>query len=393
MPSPGLGLYVHWPFCRHRCGYCAFAVTTRGHGDPQRHENYGRSVVQELERRLERQAFDPSTLYIGGGSPSRHHPEAMESWFEDLKRTLNPSELQESTFELNPEDVNEQPLWGELLHRLGFTRLSLGVQTLNPEGLKVLEREVSATSIEDSLLHLRQDFGGPLSVDFILAWPGEEVHHVDRDLDFIARHRPEHISAYLLNLEPGTRLTRDVNQGKWKSMDADQEGRLWEHFRKGLKDLGYDAYEISSFALDPIHHSRHNVNTWRGAPYLGIGSGAVSRVGSCRWTNLRNTERYLQSMAAGQWPVESAEWVGGAIAWQEQLLLQGRHQDGIDLDELEAHFNAELPSGFYDNLRTGVDQGDLKWEDRRLAFSEAGWSRFDGWVSHWMVLLDDLPLG
>jgi oxygen-independent coproporphyrinogen III oxidase len=384
------GLYIHIPFCRHRCGYCAFAISTLGHGDHQVQSNYLSALKSELKMRVQRHGpivFD--TLYVGGGTPSRLQPDLIE----DLGNWLQETELiksKESTFEVNPEDLLEQPNLSQTIQDAGFNRVSLGIQTLSPNGLKVLERRADPKGISDALQLLTLS-SKQLSFDFILGWPGQTIEDVENDLAFIKTHRPGHISAYILNLEPGTRLTKKVEMDISLKPDDDQTGQHWDHFRQSLINSGYLNYEISSFSL-PGLQSQHNRSTWKGNPYLGLGSGAVSRIGQTRWTNHKTPKKYLEAIANRRWPVVYAEYTGKDVAWQEALLLGCRHDEGLSLSELASYFRTPLPDILFNSIRLGVECGDLIKTPDRLCFTPRGWARFDAWISDWMLILEKLEL-
>jgi putative oxygen-independent coproporphyrinogen III oxidase len=382
-------LYVHIPFCRHRCGYCAFAVSTQGQDDRSLHQRYIQGVGKELARRLHRhQHLDVRTLYIGGGTPSRLHPDDMKLLFKTLKSEFSTWSWEEVTFELNPEDLEIYPNYPKRLQDEGVTRLSLGTQTTSAEGLKVLERKTTPDQVLKSVQSVREQFEGSLSLDLIMGWPGQTLEMLEKDdLPFLDATQPDHLSIYMLNVEPGTKLERDRRKGLIQLLDDDTSATLWERLLEHMNGQGYEHYEISNFCR-PGHASLHNTLTWRGHPYLGIGTGAVSQVGKVRWTNMATPELYLKKCDQVRWPVATAEFITDQIRWEEALLLGLRHQEGLKLNDLESLLAKPLPKTFVDSVQTGLNGGDLSLEENLLKFTQRGWSRFDAWISDWMGLLE-----
>jgi oxygen-independent coproporphyrinogen III oxidase len=306
----------------------------------------------------------------------------MGEWLSE-QDCINPKE---STFEINPEDLLDQPNLSNTVRSAGFNRISLGIQTLSPKGLKVLERQTDAIGVIEAL-SLLEFPPESLSLDFILGWPGQTQLDIEGDLQFISDFKPGHISAYLLNLEPGTRMTKKIEQNQLTLSEDDTIGQHWDFFRESLISLGYLNYEISSFSLSG-RQSQHNRSTWRGSPYLGLGSGAVSRVGKTRWTNHSKPRDYLEAINNERWPVQSAEYTGKDVAWKEALLLGCRHDEGLSLEQFASHFSNPLPDAFYASWKSAIHSGDLRSSTDRLCFQPEGWARFDAWISDWMLILD-----
>jgi putative oxygen-independent coproporphyrinogen III oxidase len=383
-------LYIHIPFCRHRCGYCAFAVSTKGQDDREVHRNYLRALEQELVRRKVKHGnhIKYRTLYIGGGTPSRLHPEECKALFEMISRHFNRNDWEEVTYEINPEDLEVFPSYPQVLQSLGVTRISLGTQTTSSAGLKILERQTDPQQVKNSVVRIRDHFHGSLSLDLIIGWPGQTLEMLEGDdFPFLRLMNPDHLSIYILNIEPGTKLERDRRKGKIKILDEDLSASLWEALLKYMQQQGYQHYEISNFCK-PGHHSLHNTLTWRGHCYLGLGVGAVSRMGKTRWTNVATPELYVRKLDSNRWPVASAEAVLGNIVWQEALLLSLRHREGLRLDQLSACFAEPLPKRFWESVALAETQGEVKIVDQVLYFTSRGWSRFDAWISDWMLILE-----
>ena len=329
------------------------------------------------------------TLYIGGGTPSRLHPEECLALFEMLAQVFPQRAWEEITYELNPEDLDIYPDYPRWLQACGVSRISLGTQTTSAQGLKVLERQTRPQQVLESVAKVRQAFKGSLSLDLIIGWPGQKVEMLTNDdLPFLSQALPDHLSIYMLNVEPGTKLERDRRQGKIELLDDDTSASIWETLLTYMEEAGFEHYEISNFCKKG-HESLHNTLTWRGHDYLGIGTGAVSRMGITRWTNVANPDVYIKKTTEGRWPVASAEAIVPEVAWKECLLLSLRHHEGLRLSSFQQRFRDPLPQKFWHSLTLGQDQGDLSLENNVLKFTPQGWSRFDAWLSDWMLILDE----
>lgn len=382
-------LYVHVPFCRHRCGYCAFVVDTRFHDDDVFKMDYVESCLLELEVQIERFGSKQlQSLYIGGGTPSRLSEQQICRLFEGIHERLPRVQFEEVTFELNPEDLVERPGLARLMEQLGVTRCSLGTQTTSAEGLRVLGRVPSAEQVRLSLENLKKHFKGSISCDLILGWPGQRLEMLlEDDLPFIKSENPDHLSIYLINIEPGTRLARDIKKGRLPTLDEEIGADLWENLTTSMNRFGYEHYEISNFCR-PNHASLHNTLTWRGEPYLGVGCGAVSRIGSERWKNRASPMGYIKDVKKHGRSEAETEFLDQSTLLEEKMLLGLRHREGLDLNELVQMLGKPLPSILQDSFAIGIDEGDLIREGSTLSFTQRGWSRFDAWVSSWMMNLD-----
>ena len=385
------GLYIHIPFCRHRCGYCAFSVSTKGFGEHEVYQNYIQSLEIELKRRCERHSLEGafSTLYIGGGTPSSLDNGSIILLFSVINRYFPDACWKEITFECNPEDIYERPDIINTLSSCGVTRLSIGIQTLSLQGLKVLERSVDPTIIYSVAEILLNNFSGSVSYDFILGWPGQSISFLENDDSTFLKEFPcDHISSYLLNYEPGTRLERDRKRGHIIAPESDDVADIWEYWQEMVKGTGMNHYEISSFCRSG-HESCHNIATWKGAEYLGVGSGAVSRVGSVRWTNVSSPLQYMRMVKENKWPVGSAEYLTSDILWQEELLLGLRHSEGIDIQNFSHRFGFDLSECLGKQFSQAGERGDLLQEASRICFTSQGWNLFDGYISDWMLAIEE----
>jgi oxygen-independent coproporphyrinogen III oxidase len=309
-------LYVHLPFCAHRCGYCDF-VTVVGRGD--QHGSYVDALLAELER--ERPVLDPhlETVFVGGGTPTFTAPRELER----ILRALPAAD--EVTVEANPETVTQE--LAALLRANGVTRVSLGAQSFQPRLLEVLERRASPEDVRHAVRTLREAGVDNVSLDLVYGIPGQSGSDLDADLADALALEPEHLSCYELEAKPGTRFTHAHGDELLRQAEA-MEG-YFEQVVDTLTAAGYRWYETANFCLTGVRdlRARHNLGYWLGRDYLGIGIGAVSTVGGVRRRNLPSLPRYVASLARGEEPARELEPIDEETRARERLLL------GLRLDE------------------------------------------------------------
>jgi oxygen-independent coproporphyrinogen-3 oxidase len=325
---PGMGhvrhLYVHVPFCAHRCGYCDF-VTVTGHDE--RHEAYVDAVLTELAGRGD-VLGDVETVYVGGGTPSRLGPGLLGQLLDALPRAAV-----ETTVECNPEGVDEA--LASVLGGRGV-RVSLGAQTFAQPLLDTLERQTSPTQVRRAVELLREARVPSLSLDLIYGIPGERESDLARDLAVLEELAPDHVSAYELEAKPGTRFA--VHHGARLEEQAELLERHMELVIDSLAYSGYDWYEIASFARAPEHQGRHNRAYWEGRDYLGLGVGAVGTVAGERRVNGPKLAAYLDDPLAAPAAIEE---ISERMRLAERLMLGLRLADGVDLAAVEPVLDAQ----------------------------------------------------
>ncbi len=357
-------LYVHIPFCRRRCGYCSFAAVTVS--EPPE-EAWLAAVKSEfrLRRRAAGSGFwQPlETLYFGGGTPSLLSPAFYADCIAFLAFENGFAAHSEITLEANPADLDGERLAG--YRAAGINRLSLGIQTLSDRALLRLGRRHDAAAARRAVVLARAAGFANLNLDLIVAWPEETLAALDRDLDGLLAFAPEHLSCYLLTLEPDTRLGREAAAGRLSLPDEERQVALLERVRQRLAAAGYLHYEISNYARKARFRSRHNLAVWRLSDYLGLGAGACGGfrltedsgrfpgVDEGAWLlRYRNHPdprfylRRLQRVAAGESSGGAEAGTGAAFSWAENeflgreailteaVMLGLRLREGIDLARL-----------------------------------------------------------
>ena len=313
-------LYVHLPFCAHRCGYCDFVTIVGRRGQ---HAAYVDALLAELELEAGSLADDVETVFLGGGTPT--FTEAR-----DLARLLRAlPAAAEVTVEANPETVTSE--LAELLCTSGVSRISLGAQTFQPRLLEVLERQASPDDVRRAVHALRDAGFDNISLDLVYGIPGQRLADLDTDLMEALALEAQHLSCYELEAKPGTRFT--LAHGAELARQADAMEGYFERVVDTLTAAGYRWYETANFCLDGEQaggrdlRARHNLGYWRGRDYLGLGIGAVSTVSGERWRNLPSLPRYVAALAAGERPPREVEPIDEPTHGRELLML------GLRLDE------------------------------------------------------------
>ena len=313
-------LYVHLPFCAHRCGYCDFVTVVGRRGQ---HAAYVDALLAELARERDVLATGVETVFLGGGTPTFTEPRELER----LLDALPPA--REVTVEANPETVTAEV--AALLRANGVTRVSLGAQSFQPRLLDVLERQATPDDVRRAVRTLRAVGFDNLSLDLVYGIPGQSPADLAADLAEAVALDPDHLSCYELEAKPGTRFTHAHGEELARQADA-MEG-YFEQVVDTLTTGGYRWYETANFCLEGMRaggrdlRAQHNLGYWQGRDYLGLGIGAVSTVAGERRRNLPGLARYVSALAAGDQPPREVEPIDHPTHVRELLLL------GLRLDE------------------------------------------------------------
>jgi len=322
-------LYVHLPFCAHRCGYCDFVTVVGRRGE---HGSYVDALLTELELERPLLAHELETVFLGGGTPTFTEP-------GELRRLLDAlPEAAEVTVEANPETVT--PELAALLRHGGVTRVSLGAQTFDPGLLQVLERVAGPDDVRRAFYHLRDAGFDNISLDLIYGIPGQSASALDADIDEALALGPEHLSCYELEAKPGTRFTH--RHGEELACQADALEGYFERVVTRLTAAGYRWYETANFcrpsqaAAGRDLRAQHNLGYWLGRDYVGIGVGAVSTVRGRRWRNTPRLAAYTAALARGDTPPREVEELPSDVRLQERVMLRLRLDEPLPLDGLGA---------------------------------------------------------
>jgi oxygen-independent coproporphyrinogen-3 oxidase len=365
-----IGLYLHVPYCTVRCSYCDFYLVTAGRRDLGA---YGRALAAELAAAVDAGATNPAginladTIHLGGGTPSLLPVAALRSVLDTARRLCPPSGPAEIALEANPEDLDAAMI--DLWRAAGVTRLAIGVQSFDDARLLLMRRPHDAVGAALAVGRARAAGFASVGVDLILGAPGPAP---DPTLDDVTRAIDlgvDHLSLYLLEIHPRTRLGRAVALGKEEPLEADAAAVVYEAAADRLIAAGFEHYEISNFAR-PGHRSRHNLKYWTDEEYLGFGPSAHSYLGGERWSNPPDLAGYLARGGVG------SERLGDpqprvTRGW-EALCAGLRLLEGVDLDRLEARYPGAMPAIGDPGVDALVSAGLMQIEGRRLALTRRG---------------------
>lgn len=374
MSGANWGLYVHVPFCPQVCPYCSFAVTRVR---PRLHERYVRALCAELETRRSLAARGPlDTVYFGGGTPTLLAPEQLGRILETARRCLGIKADAELTVEANPEGADIARFTA--LRKLGFNRLSLGVQSFADQSLRLLGRRHTGVQAGAACAAARRAGFENLSLDLIFAIPAAPARDWEHSLERALAQQPEHLSTYALTIEAGTPFAKQEQQGRLLPLPEEEQAQAYERGVARLEAVGFEHYEVSNFAR-PSFRSRHNWGYWHGGQYLGVGLAAHSLLGGRRSWNQRRLKEYLQVLEEGFSPEAGAEVLAPAAARGEALWLGLRTSEGI-----------ALQPGLADRerFRALVAAGYLEVRGERVGLTRQGFVLADGIGVELMELIE-----
>lgn len=361
------GIYIHIPFCKRRCDYCAFFSTMLGEEAKKRY--VARLCGEAAERKDYLGGAAVSSVYLGGGTPSQLSIGELADIFGALKANYPIDSGAEITMEVNPDDITST--YVAALRSLPVNRISMGVQSFHDNLLSAIHRRHTAEGAVEAYNILREAGFDNISIDLIYALPGETLEQWGEDLQRAIALRPEHVSAYALSFEEGTPLYARLGRGEVAELSEDLYAQMYAMLIDALRSAGYEHYEISNFAL-PGRRARHNSSYWTGAPYLGLGAGAHSFYGGSRRVNLPDVAKYV---SAERVPCE-IERLTAAEEYDEMVMTRLRTCEGISLSALEARFGRKACSYIESMAKSYIALGKLKIEalggDLRMKLTEEG---------------------
>ncbi len=346
------GFYLHVPFCTTRCGYCDFNTYTAAElGSGASRESYPGLLIEEvrLARRVLGAADRPvRTVFFGGGTPTLLPPPALAAVLRAIGAEFGLAAGAEVTVEANPETLDQRVLAG--LRDGGITRISLGMQSAVPHVLAVLDRVHQPGRPELCAAWARSAGFEHVSLDLIYGTPGESDEDWARSVSSALAAGPDHVSAYALIVEEGTRLAARIRRGELAAPDDDAMADRYLAADELLGSAGLGWYEISNWAAGPSARCRHNLLYWTGGDWWGAGPGAHSHVGGTRWWNVRHPAAYAGRLRDGRSPGQAREVLTGAQRRTERILLATRLASGCPLAELTPAGRAAAATAAGDGL-------------------------------------------
>lgn len=333
-----LSIYVHIPFCIHRCNYCNF-VSYCNQNDKM--EDYVNCVLKEIKLRGQEfsNSHKVSSIYIGGGTPSVLKDGMIAKILTQIKNCFKLLSDCEISIEVNPNSVTEKKLREYKL--AGANRLSIGGQTMNDKILKLLARQHNVNDTKVAIKLAKKIGFENINVDMMLALPSQKLKDVKKMASFLVRQKVQHISPYSLILEEGTVLYELVKQGKVKLPTEDESVEMYNCIYEILKKRGYKRYEVSNFSL-PDYESRHNLNYWQMGEYLAFGLAGHSFVGNERLANTDSIVKYINSLNQDKIPVVFHEKTTIMQRKEEAIMLFLRTSEGINIKDFDKTFGGHL---------------------------------------------------
>lgn len=358
---PSLGLYVHIPFCAHKCAYCDFASWAGRQSDMPR---YAESLCSEIARRAEEIGHPAAdTVFFGGGTPSLLPPELYLRIASALREHFIIAPDAEWTAECNPGALTAE--FAAALRNSGCTRISMGMQAAQESLLRRLGRIHTLSDVERSVCLAREYGIRNLNLDLMLGLPGQSLRDMRETLETAAGIGPDHLSCYALIPEEGTPLSDQLRQGRLTLPGEDADREMYDLCREFLFEKGFRQYEISNFAR-PGRECRHNVNCWKREDYLGFGCAAHSLYHNVRSANPRDLDAYL----AGNPP--ETERISPDEAMFEAMMLGLRLTRGVDEEDFARRYGYCLWDLYGDRLSPALSDGRLKRENGHIFLSERG---------------------
>lgn len=333
--QPPRAAYVHVPFCIHRCGYCDFTVITN-------RDDLIDVYLQCLERELRSTLQNPKpveTLFVGGGTPSYLNAQQLKRLLKLLREWLPLEQSGEFSIECNPEQFTSDRM--EVMQQAGVNRISLGVQSLDEQHLRILERSHNAGDVESVVDRLLKFGLSNVAIDLIFAVPNQALADWKRTLQRVVEFPIKHVSTYGLTWEKGTAYWTRRMKEQLRPVGEEEERSMYEVAMEFLPDQGFEQYELSNFAKAGFA-SRHNQVYWRGEPYWGFGPGAASYIDGVRATNHRSVTQWIKLTESGQSPIQSTEKLNSEDHAREAVMLGLRQVVGISIEEFHQRYGHEL---------------------------------------------------
>jgi oxygen-independent coproporphyrinogen-3 oxidase len=346
-PAGGFGVYVHVPFCASRCGYCDFNTYTPAEGVVR--EGYVDTVLAELAKAAE--LVTPArvdTVFVGGGTPTLLPAADLGRVLDGIDKVWGLAADAEVTTEANPETVSPASLAS--LRAVGFTRISLGMQSAAAHVLAVLDRRHTPGRAAAAAREARAAGFAHVNLDLIYGTPGERAEDFQASLGAVVDAGVDHVSAYALIVEDGTRLAARMRRGELAYPDDDVAADRYLAAEAALTAAGFSWYEVSNWSAGEAGRCRHNLLYWRGGEWWGLGPGAHSHVGGVRWWNVKHPAAYAAALDGGGWPAAGREVLGPDEIVTEEVMLRLRLAEGLALARLTGPARAVAERAAADGL-------------------------------------------
>lgn len=359
------GLYIHIPFCKKRCSYCDFYTEVA----PLLIPSLVNSIVMELKQRKEYlNDRRLTTIYFGGGTPSILSSAQFQLIFDAIYQLFEVQNDAEITFEANPDDLTSE--FFQSISTLPFNRISIGIQSFDDVDLIRINRRHTGNQAV-SAVKLAQLAGFKnISIDLIYGLPLQTLVGWKKQLDRAFLLNVQHISAYGLSYEIGTKLWKQCEAGTIKALEDESMNEMYSYMLECMEDNGFERYEISNFSL-PYYRSRHNTSYWKLQPYLGVGPSAHSYDILSRQWNVSSIKEYIQ-LINDNIPYWEREVLTHLDRYNDYVMLALRTSDGIDLKRIEHEFGLEYANYCFDNLKQYIKSGKVRFHNDMLYLTTDG---------------------
>ena len=362
-----LGLYLHIPYCLHKCGYCDFNSHPENQAEA---EVYISALLAEIDHyAVKLKEKKVPTVFFGGGRPTILPPDHLDKILGRVKNRFDLTQNCEISIEANPATVECETL--EQIRLSGFNRISIGVQSFDAEELKLLERVHNQEEIHTTVDRARQAGFNNLSLDLMFSLPGQSPEKWKSHLQQAVNKKPDHLSAYGLTIEPATSFFKLQERGLLQLPHEDIQLEMLETTIGFLQSAGYEHYEISNYAK-PGYECQHNLNYWNNGEYLGLGAGASSYLNGERFKNINLPSRYIREVQVGGTAVESTERLEPLHAMGETIMLGLRQLKGISIENFENRFQVSFNTVYGKVLAPLLEERLITLNQNRMALSRKG---------------------
>lgn len=365
-----MGLYVHIPFCKQKCMYCDFPAYQNLQ---DYYETYVYALVQEMDlwvsEHPESKAKPIDTIYFGGGTPTELSIQQLQMIVDKIKSTFTITDDCHMTIESNPGEVDLQYL--TKLVKLGFNRISFGVQTFDDKALTMLHRSHNGEKAKQAVYEAKEAGFTDINIDLIYGLPRQTLEDIQHNLHILKDLPINHISTYGLQVEVGTYLYHLVQKNLISIPSESIDEAMYDTMMEGLKNQGFERYEISNFAKDSFY-SRHNLKYWHYVDYLGFGAGAHSFYEGIRRSNNRNVMPYIQAVDRYTMPTIDTETITVERAQEDFCFLALRTKWGLDEQKFDDRFGVSVHNLFGNILEDLVTKGLLEYQNGSYHLSSEG---------------------
>ena len=367
-----LSIYIHIPFCVSKCYYCDFVSFDSCNKEVI--ENYFKAIVKEIIMNSELLTQrNIRTIYIGGGTPSFVDEKYIEMILKTIYMITDKNKIEEITIEVNPSSLNLSK--AKKYYELGINRISIGLQTIYNDILKIIGRKHTYEKFIEILNILNEVGFKNISCDIIYPLPNLDFKRFENEMDeiitLVKKYPLKHISVYNLEIHKGSKLDFLINEGYLEMCDEDEEYKMREVLNNKLKEAGFINYEISNYSLK-LYESKHNITYWNQDEYLGLGLNSSSFINGSRYKNISNINEYIDNLNNGNIIKEDREDLDFLSLIREYVILRLRLSEGIILRDFERKFNSSIYKYFENEIEELKTNNLIEVSDANIKLSKRG---------------------